>query len=57
MEMTEEQIRTAVRATLARSIRQSMIAGRDWTDISQEWKAVVADELSKIIDHLEGNPS
>lgn len=57
MEMTEEEIRAAVRATLARSIRQSMIAGRQWTDIAENWRAIVADELSKVIDHLEGNPS
>jgi hypothetical protein len=55
MEMNEDEIRAAVRSTLAGSIRQSMIAGREWRDISNEWKGIVADELTKIIDHLE-NP-
>lgn len=53
MDLTEEQIRAAVRATLAGSIRQSMTAGREWRDIAPTWRAIVTDELSKIINHLE----
>ena len=57
MEMTEEEIRAAVRSTLAASIRRSMIAGRDWRDLSPTWRAVVSDELTKIIKHLENGGS